>query len=82
VGSFDRSGRTLKLPGIKVAVESTHGAGDAFVGTLAARMAIGDPFEVALSVANREAAKLVSTAEEKRESYSRGDQIEDVLARY
>ena len=66
-GSFDRSGRALKLPGIKVAVASTHGAGDAFVGTLAARMAVGDAFEVALSVANREAAKLVSTPEGERE---------------
>jgi ribokinase len=68
VGSFDRSGRALKLPGIKVVVASTHGAGDAFVGTLAARTAVGDPFEVALSVANREAAKLVSTPEEERET--------------
>jgi ribokinase len=67
VGSFDRSGGTLKLPGIKVVVESTHGAGDAFVGTLAARMAVGDPFDVALSIANREAAKLVSMSEVKRE---------------
>jgi ribokinase len=67
VGSFDRSGCTLKLPGIKVAVASTHGAGDAFVGTLAARMAVGDAFEVALSVANREAARLVAIPEEKRE---------------
>jgi ribokinase len=67
VGSFARSGRVLKLPGIRVAVPSTHGAGDAFVGTLAARMAVGDPFEVALSVANREAAKLVSTPERERE---------------
>ena len=68
VASFDRSGRAFKLPGIKVAVASTHGAGDAFVGTLAARMAVGDPFEVALSTANREAAKLVSTPEEERET--------------
>lgn len=67
VGSFDRSGRSIKLPGIRVVVESTHGAGDAFVGTLAARIAVGDPFEVALSIANREAAKLVSTPEGKRE---------------
>jgi ribokinase len=67
VVSFDRSGRALKLPGIKVAVASTHGAGDAFVGTLAARMGVGDPFEVALSIANREAAKLVSTPEGERE---------------
>jgi hypothetical protein len=31
-------------------------------------MAVGDPFEVALSIANQEAAKLVSTPEEQRES--------------
>jgi ribokinase len=68
VASFDRSGRALKLARIKVAVASTHGAGDAFVGTLAARMAVGDPFEVALSTANIEAAKLVSTPEEERET--------------
>jgi ribokinase len=68
VGSFDWSGRAVKLPGIKVAVASTHGAGDTFVGTLAARMAVGDLFEAALSIANREAAKLVSTPEGKRES--------------
>ena len=68
VASFDRSGRALKLPGIKVDVASTHGAGDAFVGTVAARMAIGDSFELAVSTANREAAKLVSTPEGKRET--------------
>jgi ribokinase len=68
VASFDRSGHAFKLSGIKVAVASTHGAGDTFVGTLAARMAVGDPFEVALSTANREAAKLVSTPEEERET--------------
>ena len=67
VAGFDRSGRSMKLPGVKVVVESTHGAGDALVGTLAARMAVGDPFDVALSIANREAAKLVSTSEVKRE---------------
>jgi len=68
VASFDRSGRALKLSSIKVAVASTHGAGDTFVGTLAARIAVGDPFEVALSTANIEAAKLVSTPEEERET--------------
>jgi ribokinase len=67
VGSLGRPGRVLKLSGIRVAVASTHGAGDAFVGTFAARMAVGDPFEVAVSVANREAAKLVSTPEGERE---------------
>jgi ribokinase len=67
VGSFGQSGRALKLPGMKVTVASTHGAGDAFVGTLAARIAVGDSFDVALSIANREAAKLVATPEENRE---------------
>jgi ribokinase len=62
---FERSSPSVKLPGIKVVVESTHGAGDAFVGTLAARMAVGDPIDIALSIANREAAKLVSTAQEQ-----------------
>jgi ribokinase len=68
VASFDRSGGALKLPGIKVAVASTHGAGDTFVGTLAARIAVGEPFELALSIANKEAAKLVSTPEAEREA--------------
>jgi ribokinase len=73
VASFDRSGRALKLPGIKIVVASTHGAGDAFVGTLAARIAVGEPFEVALSIANKEAAKLVSTPEAEREAQIRCD---------
>jgi ribokinase len=68
VASFERSGHAFKLPGINVAVASTHGAGDTCLGTLAARMALGDPFELALSTANREAAKLVSTPEGKREA--------------
>ena len=45
---------------------STHGAGDTFVGTLAARLALGDAMSAALTVANREAAKLVSTPESAR----------------
>jgi ribokinase len=68
VASFDQPGHAFKLPGMKVAVASTHGAGDTFVGTVAARMAVGDLFEAALSIANREAAKLVSTPEGKREA--------------
>ena len=68
VASFGQSGHAFQLPGIKVAVVSTHGAGDTFVGTLAARMAVGDIFEAALSIANREAEKLVSTPEGKRQA--------------
>ena len=54
------------LPGLPVKVASTHGAGDAFVGTLAARLASGDDMSAALTIANREAAKLVSTPESAR----------------
>jgi ribokinase len=39
VGSFDQSGRALKLPSMKVTVACTHGAGDAFVGTRLTRLA-------------------------------------------
>ena len=66
VAYFDRSGRSVNLPGIKVLVASTHGAGDAFVGTLAARLAFGEAIDVALSIANKEAANLVATPEDER----------------
>ncbi len=60
------AGQSATLPGLKVAVASTHGAGDTFVGTLAARLALGDAMSAALTVANEEAAKLVSTPESAR----------------
>ena len=53
-------------PGLKVTVASTHGAGDTFVGTLAARLALGEAMSGALTVANQEAAKLVATPESAR----------------
>jgi ribokinase len=43
-----------------IQVVSTHGAGDCFVGTLAARLAAGDAPEQAAAVANAAAAQLVS----------------------
>ena len=54
------------MPGLPVTVASTHGAGDTFVGTLAARLALGDAMSAALTVANQEAAKLVATPESAR----------------
>ncbi len=45
----------------KVAVLSTHGAGDAFVGALAARLAAGDSIDVAARYANAAAALWVAT---------------------
>jgi ribokinase len=59
-------GQRAVLPGLKVTVASTHGAGDTFVGTLAARLALGETMSAALAVANREAAKLVATPESAR----------------
>jgi ribokinase len=62
----DEAGAKISLPGVPVKVQSTHGAGDMFVGTLAARLAMGNDVRTALSVANQQAAKLVSTAECER----------------
>lgn len=49
---------------------STHGAGDAFVGALAARLAAGATLAEAAAYANAAAAVLVSTPEEARQSIS------------
>ena len=62
----DRVGQTVSLPSVPVKVQSTHGAGDMFVGTLAARLAAGDALQTALSTANQQAAILVSTPEAQR----------------
>ncbi len=59
---------SIRTAGIKVAVASTHGAGDTFVGTLAGADGARRSFELALSTANREAAKLVSTPQQERET--------------
>ena len=62
----DEAGDKVSLPSIPVKVQSTHGAGDMFVGTLAARLALGNDMRTALGVANQQAAKLVSTPECER----------------
>jgi ribokinase len=59
-------GEKVSLPSLTVKVQSTHGAGDMFVGTLAARLALGNDIRAALSAANQQAAKLVSTPEYER----------------
>jgi ribokinase len=66
VAYCDRSAEKISLPSIPVVVASTHGAGDSFVGTLAARLAVGDAPGDALESANRAAARLVSTPESQR----------------
>ena len=66
VAYADRDGREHVVEPIKITVASTHGAGDTFVGTLAGELARGASILAALDVANRAAAKLVSTPEADR----------------
>jgi ribokinase len=61
VAYAERNGAHAAIPGIPVAVVSTHGAGDEFVGFLAAALAGRAPLEAALRGANEAAARLVST---------------------
>lgn len=49
------------IPAIKVKLVSTHGAGDEFIGVLAAEVAQGSSMEMAVANANEAAAILVST---------------------
>jgi ribokinase len=62
VAFCDRFHRRFELPAIPVEVVSTHGAGDAFVGTMVAHLARGDEIEEAVQAANRAAASLVAKA--------------------
>lgn len=70
VASAARDAEEIALEAIRVKVESTHGAGDAFIGHLAASLANGDSMRDALSRANRAAALLVGTPETGRQSPS------------
>jgi ribokinase len=56
-----------------VALVSTHGAGDAFVGALAAQLASGVALEKAAVYANAAAAVLVKTPEAERQALSQQD---------
>ena len=56
-----REGLALSIPAHAVELLSTHGAGDVFVGALAARLAKGDALPGALAYANAAAALAVST---------------------
>lgn len=66
VALADRSGRAISMPGEAIDVQSTHGAGDEFVGAFAAALAKGASIETALQEANHAAATLVGTPEEER----------------
>jgi ribokinase len=71
------NGEPRHFPAPPVEARSTHGAGDAFVGALAARLALGADLPVALHYAQMAAALHVSYARDERESIT----TETVLAR-
>ena len=54
------------LPAVPVRLVSTHGAGDEFIGVLAAGLVRGEAMRPALEAANAAAARLVSTPENER----------------
>jgi len=60
-------GTEIQVGALKVKVESTHGAGDEFIGVFASEIATGAAIEHALDSANQAAAKLVSTEETNRD---------------
>lgn len=66
VAYADRTGLEHVVPAVRVVVASTHGAGDTFVGTFATALARGQAILACIDVANRAAAKLVSTPESAR----------------
>lgn len=66
VAYADANGVEIVIEAVKIKVESTHGAGDEFIGVLAAELASGMDIEKCLRRANEAAAKLVSTPESQR----------------
>jgi ribokinase len=73
-----RNGAQYTVPAHAVVVCSTHGAGDAFVGALAARLAAGEALEAATRYANAAAALVVMTPPEDRARLGR-ESVEALL---
>jgi ribokinase len=67
VAYADKDGHEVAIDALKVNVESTHGAGDEFIGVLAAQIASGATLDAALRNANLAAARLVAMPEKDRE---------------
>ncbi|MEM9197261.1 MAG: PfkB family carbohydrate kinase [Pseudomonadota bacterium] len=61
------------LPALPVTPISTHGAGDAFLGALAARLARDDPFAEACAYANAAASLHVATPPDRRAALTPAD---------
>lgn len=66
-----RGSEARHLPARRIEPVSTHGAGDMFVGALAARLAQGDPLEAALEFAQMAAALLVASPVAERDAVTR-----------
>jgi ribokinase len=58
---FEAGQRVAHIPAPKVTVRTSHGAGDVFVGTLAAQLVQGQPMHTALEQATIAAARHVET---------------------
>ncbi|PDT04474.1 ribokinase [Rhizobium chutanense] len=65
VACATREGEAFSIEAVKVELVSTHGAGDEFTGVLAAELARGCGIRSALDSANRAAAVLVSTPQQR-----------------
>ena len=65
---IEPNGKIKKIPAFKVNSISSHGAGDMFIGALAARYLIGETMENALVYAQAAAALFISRSEEERAS--------------
>lgn len=61
VAFANKNGEAAQVPAIKVKLVSTHGAGDEFIGVLAAELLHGATLEQAVNKGNISAARLVSS---------------------
>ncbi|MCU0831951.1 MAG: PfkB family carbohydrate kinase [Rhizobiaceae bacterium] len=71
-----------QVPAFPVSVISTHGAGDCFVGALAARLAQSEPFDFALAYASAAAALHVSIPVDRRGTITPDDVIRLIGTRH
>lgn len=76
---ISKNGEIFSEPGIKVDVISTHGAGDSFVGTLAAFICKGEPINIAAQYAQASSALHVKTPIDQREKILQAD-IENMFS--
>ena len=76
---ISKNGEIFFEPGIKVDVLSTHGAGDTFVGTLAAFICKGEPINIAAQYAQASSALHVKTPIDQREKILQAD-IENMFS--